>query len=258
MRAASVVKFLDGAHLSGYVEAPTMPERGGIMLLAGPGNLKTSMIRAAFSAYVPQALIVGDINVPTLNDLRESMAEGHLVTLALTAFEKIYERNPQTADNVEGHLKGFMDEGFSLPSYMSQQLLGQSTSRCLVVGALVNSTYETKHKKWKENGFSRRFIWLSFTLGEKSLLLDAIADQKRIKLEPPLYKRPESIKYQVTRIESDKLREMLRTQETPTTAFALLSKIYAALKWKYGAREAMDICYDVAQGFGLKKAVLTL
>lgn len=258
MRAASVVKFLDGAHLSGYVEAPTMPERGGVMLLAGPGNLKTSMIKAAFTPYIPSALIVGDINVPTLNDLRESMAEGALLTLALTAFEKIYERNPQTADNVEGHLKGFMDEGFTVPSYMSQQLLGQSTSRCLVVGGIVQSTYETKHKRWKENGFARRFIWLSFTLGDKAALLDSIADQRRIKLDAPSYKRPEPIKMAVTRLESDKLRDMLRTQETPTTAFALLSKCYAALKWKYGAREAMDICYDVAQGFGLKKAVLTL
>lgn len=252
MKLFSLVEVLTAAHLTAYVTSEAFPERGGIMLLAPPGQLKTTIINNSLMPYVPQAMISSDINVDTLNRTHDQMSNGQIITLALPAFEKIYERNPQTASNVEGHIKGMCDEGFLLPSYKDQRMLGQTKARVLVVGGLVKSCYERHFTRWQENGLTRRFMWSSFHLANPEILTNAVHKWERIKFQNRIPTVPsDKIPMNVTRAESEELRKMILQQGSDVTPYMLLKKILACLKWKFDGRSEKKIPMEIMRDFGV-------
>lgn len=263
MKAANLIEVLIAAHNSAAVDAKDFPERGGIMLLADPGNLKSTIISCALEPYVPQATISSDINVETLNRMRPQMANKNIRTLALPAFEKLYERNPQTASNVEGHIKALVDEGYSKPSFVDQNMLGQTKARCLVIGGLVTVCYERQFKKWQDSGFNRRFIFSSFRLADPEVIIRAIDDWKRLEFDVLQPMAPPEIKMTLTPEESELCKKMLRYQYVNATPYALLKKIYAVLKWKYNMQrrsngKAKDVMMDFATSLTTKSTELTI
>lgn len=263
MKAASLIEVLVAAHLSGYVDADNFPERGGIMLIAPPGQLKSTFIKQCYNAYHPSVVTMSDINVETLNKMRPKISQGYIRTLALPAFEKIYERNPQTASNIEGHIKAFVDEGFMLPSFANQNMLAQSEARCLVVGGLVDDCYRRKFDRWDENGFVRRFMWCSFQLKDPQMLIEAIHKWERIEFEDRVPLLPNhKIKMTVTPEESKYMMRILESQNCPATPYALLKKIFAVLKWKFNREDdkkrPMEIIRDFSECLGKRMARMTL
>lgn len=262
MKASSLIEVLIAAHLSAAVDAVDFPERGGIMLLSPPGNLKSTLISVALEPYMPQATVLSDINVETLNRMRPQMANRNIRTLALPAFEKIYERNPQTASNVEGHIKALVDEGFSRASFQDQSMLGQVKARCLVIGGLVPVCYERQFHKWQDSGFNRRFIYSSFHLKDPEIIIRAIDAWKRIEFDALQPMAPSSIKMSLSKEESDLCKMMLRFQYCNATPYALMKKIYAVLKWKFQVRKeasrAKNIMMDFATSLTSKTTELTL
>jgi len=263
MKASTLLEIMIAAHLSAFVDGTEFPERGGIMLIAPPGQMKSTLIKNAMAAYGPQALVLSDINVETLNRLKSSIVRGHVRTLALPAFEKIYERNPQTSSNIEGHLKAMVDEGFSLASFEDSRMLGQSEARCLVIGGMVDNCYKRHFSAWKENGLVRRFIWSFFKLEDDSVLTKAIHEWKRLELEVRAPFHPaKQIKMNVTEQESNELRKYMVHQDTEATPYALMKKILAVLKWKFNRAEdikqPMNIMKDFSTSLGTKMTNLTL
>jgi hypothetical protein len=263
VKAYSLIEVLIAAHLSAFVDADEFPERGGLMLIAPPGNMKSTFIKSCYRSYMPSAIIMSDVNVETLNKMRDKMAQGYIRTLALPAFEKIYERNPQTAKNIEGHLKALVDEGFNLPSFRDQQMLGQSEARCLVVGGIVQACYARHFSNWEENGFNRRFVWSSFQLADPYVLVAAIHNWQRIEFDHRMPAMPQRrIKMNVTIAESLEVRHMLDQQGCGATPYALIKKILSVLKWRYNRpgdeKKPMQIMRDFSQSLGQKMAKLTL
>jgi len=234
------------------------------MLIAPPGSMKSTLINACYRPYMPSAIIMSDVNVDTLNRMRIRMTQGYTITLALPAYEKIYERNPQTAKNLEGHIKALVDEGFNLPSFQDQQMLGQSEARCLVVGGMVQTCYARHFSEWEENGFNRRFIWSSFQLKDPHMLTDAIHNWERITIEHRIPPMPQNrrIKMSVSVEESNLLQRMMSQQGCNATPYALLKKILAVLKWRFNRPEdrkkPMEIMTDFSQSLGTRMAKLTL
>lgn len=263
MKAASLIEVITAAHFTSYVDSEEFPERGGIILNSPPGNFKSTFIKQCLKPYCPQALVLSDINVETFTLLKHSMSTGALRTLALPELQKIYERNPQTAKNVEGHIRGIVDEGFGLASFQNQQMLGQVEARCMVICGIVPSCYERHFQQWTDSGFTRRFIWSSYQLADPSVLTQAIHKWKRLEFREKTPMLPQKrIHMNVTESESKEIMHIMGQQGCEALPYSLLKKILAVLKWKFReraeAREPMRIIRDFGKSLGTKMDKLEL
>jgi hypothetical protein len=232
MKVNSLVEVIMAAHLSASVDHHRFPQRGGIMLVAPPGSLKSTILKTSLDEY-PDALILSDINVQTLNPLRDDIAAGKINTLAFPALEKIYERHSSTASNIEGTLKAMVDEGFREASYENHQMLGKFEARCQVTGAIIPAIYRLKFQQWNENGMLRRFLWCFYKLSDPTVIIRAIHQWRHIEFGNEVVLRPKRIDLNVTDSESQRLEVMLRYQHGKEVPLIMLKKILSVLKWRY-------------------------
>jgi len=227
-----LTEFLDAGFLTKYVDH-RRPQRGGIMLVGPAGVLKSSIIKSALKPY-PQALVLTDLNINTLSKMKDDLVSGRYHTLAFEEMQKLYERNPSTAKNIEGAIKAFVDQGFLHPAFADQRMVGLE-ARMMVIGAMTYSFYSLNYSGWRESGFARRFIWMFYRTSSYDIIGDAIEQNKDILLDgiPRLWPQDRMIPYDVTAAEAKWLRNALRDQVDDMTSQILLQKIYCVLKWKY-------------------------
>jgi hypothetical protein len=239
-----MVLFLHAAHWS-YLVGSKWDCRGGVMLVAHPAGLKSQMIETL--KIHERALILGDANVPSITRLRDDVAMGRYRTLGFTEFEKLYQRNPTTAINVEGHLRAFVDEGFRNPVWEDARMTTKKAF-CMVIGAITPQAYMAHYSKWQDSGFGRRFIWMHYCLSDPDIITEAIHRWQRIRFPglTMLQLDGEELAYNLTESESRLLRKMLEIDAN--TAYILLKKIAVVLKHATGKR-FMEIIEDVAPCF---------
>lgn len=228
------IECLCAAHLSTYVEAP-FKDVGGIVVVGPPGSLKTSMLKVV--CQYPNAIETSDLNVTALGDMRSAIASKHIRTLVIPELAKVYERDPRSADNVEGHLRAMVDEGFRAPSFKNQQM-ARLSAHCVVLAGITEEFREERFKKWNDSGFNRRFIWPLIRLANPELL-DIAADtwraiDFRVRYLPGI---PASgrIPNQTRAPERARLRSYLKYQPGPThtTQAHILTRMLAVMKWWY-------------------------
>jgi hypothetical protein len=259
LKVNSLVEVIMAAHLSKAVDVSKFPQRGGIMLVAMPGSLKSTIIKTALDEY-PDALILSDVNVQTLNPLRDDIAANKINTLAFPALEKIYERHSATASNVEGTLKALVDEGFREASYENHQMLGRFEARCQVTGAIIPAVYRAKFSQWNENGMARRFLWCFYRLADPTVIIKAIHQWRHIEFGNEIVLRPKRIELDVTESESAKLEMMLRYQHGKEIPLIMLKKILSVLKWRYRNEPTrpMAILKDFSECLQEKPALMSI
>lgn len=228
MRLTSLIQVLHASHWSYLVEGE-WDERGGVMIVAPPASFKTTAIKTLES--FDKTLVLSDANVPGIMRLRDDIASGVYTTLAFTEYEKIYQRNPQTAMNVEGHLRAFTDEGFKLGSHEDSRMV-EHKARCLVIGAMTYSCYTKNYSRWMETGFARRFLWSHYTLRDRSVIADSVHRWAKIHFRglQVLTMKHQKLPYNLTEVESAQIRSLMRWQPGAETPFALLKKIGCVLK----------------------------
>src|SRR5256885_1629489 len=120
MKVTTLMEVISAGHLAKFVDGP-FDQRGGIFLVGPPGHLKSTIIKLALIEY-PDTLVLSDINVQEFGRLKNSLIGGRYTTIGFGEFEKLYERNPTTAANLEGTLRGMVEEGFDKLSFESQQM----------------------------------------------------------------------------------------------------------------------------------------
>lgn len=248
MKVSSLIEILSAAHLSAYVDGP-FDGRGGIMLVAPPGTLKTTIIKLL--DVFPNCCVLSDINVPTLNDMREDIANNRIRTLAFGELEKLYARHPATASNIEGILKAMVEEGFRHAAYDDQRMECRE-AKCLLVAGMTQQLYRRKFKQWMDDGFARRFLWSHFVLEYPDIILEAIDRWKRIRLtEPVVFGVPagHKIEYQVTDRETKWLRSLLPRRIDPAAAYILLKKILCVLYMRYPRSKYGDRALSIIEDF---------
>lgn len=258
MKAISVIEVLSAAHLTSYVTHPTYAQRGGIVLSSPPGSLKSTLIKNALTGF-PDTLILSDLNVTTLSLLKNSLIDGRYTSMAFGEFEKLYQRNPSTAANIEGHLKAMVEEGFGKSSFDDQRMVN-TCARVLVIAGITPSCYSKMYPRWMDNGFARRFIWCHYTLADPSMITDAIHRWKAINFGRVIKEMPagKEIPWNVTQSESLEMRKLMQHQPSLETPYMLLKKIYCVLKWRHGARRAMVIIKDFSESLTNQGAKLIL
>ena len=257
MRASSIVEVLSAHHQSKYVNGE-FEQRGGIMVVAPPGTLKSTLIKLALEDY-PDALLLSDMNVNTLTSLKNSLLDQRYVTLGFGEFEKLYQRNPATATNIEAHVKALIEEGFARASFEDQRA-PVMPARCAVIGGITPSMYSRKFTQWQENGFARRFIFPSYTLANPDAIMDAISNWKAISFGKVMTQTPvpKKIPYNITPKENAILKKSILNQPNHETPFVIVKKIFCVLKWRYSPTKAMDIYQDFAQSLQTKGAFLEI
>lgn len=248
MKKERFVELLDAFHLSNYVKSPH-PEKGGFMLVAGPASFKTTMMSEALRHYA-NVLLVSDLNVQQLVALKSDIVNKKIQTVAFKEFSKLYERDPRTAANTEGHIRALADEGFSLASFEDQRMMSK-LARCVVIGAMTDEFYARNFKRWLESGFMRRFLWASLTLDDSSAIAHSITEGKRISFNGWNRKRlsyGDHITYSITVEEARSIRKLLDDQPGKETPLIFLLKAFCVLRWKYGkdSKEPMQFMKELA------------
>jgi len=235
MDAVTLTEALSAAHLSWYVEGATH-DRGGIMLVAPAGSLKTSITEVTDS--YGKTLVISDLTIRQAAQLRGDMLSGKLATLAFSDFAKLYARHEATAANIEGFIRGIVGEGYRNVNWEDARAVALP-AHCLVLGCMTSNFYTNKFGQWCEDGFARRFLWCHFTLSRKGsmAITHALSRGKRLQIgaangfdaKVPIQPIPEN----VTDREAAQLLLWIKGQPDDKIQIVLLRKMLTALKWKY-------------------------
>jgi hypothetical protein len=253
IKAISVIQFLHAAHHSWMVDSQ-WEERGGIMLIAPAGQWKTTMCYS-LDGY-SDALCLGDINIKSMHYIRDQILGGTYRTMVFGELEKLYARNPATAQNIEGVLKQLVEEGLRQFSFEDPRS-ARMPARALVVAALTPSIYGKNVSAWSESGFLRRFLRFRYTMHDPKIIMDAIEQWKKIVFDfPSVWNGRLHAKYTLEEKDAKFLRSIIRNQEE-STPFVLLQKTACVLKLRL-KDDWKNILEDIAPGFGKDGGLLTI
>lgn len=245
MKVLTLMEIISAGHLAKYVEGP-FEQRGGIFLVGPPGHLKSTIIKRSLIEY-PDTLVLSDINVQEFGRLKNSLIGGRYTTIGFGEFEKLYERNPATASNLEGTLRGMVEEGFDKLSFESQQMASMQ-AQIFLVGGITPSAYARRFQAWIDSGFARRFLWCHYRLDNPDALVDAIRDWKKLNFGKLSFKVPANriIPYVINKQRSIWIERMLDHQPAKETPYVTLKKLYCVLAWRYNASRAKQLLDDFA------------
>jgi hypothetical protein len=256
MQISELVEVLCAAHLGQMVDFP-FTERGGVMLVGPPGVLKTTFVSVLDKTY-QDCIMLSDVNVKSLVQLRDNIASGKINTLVLPELAKLYERADVTAKNVEGTLRALVAEGFTAASFEDSRI-NRLTARCMVIAALTPSIQNRHFTEWEESGFNRRFLWALVKLADPLAIERAVLSLERINFRyehVPMMPLNGSIPNRTTLRERQQLASMVKYQPGGDHAIQLqvMIRTMAVLRWWYAERgldrRAMDTMEAFAPALG--------
>lgn len=254
MTLDSLSEILWASTLTHRVES-RFPSRGGILMIAPPGQLKTSLLQSLEN----QRGVLGysDMTSITLVEARDNFASHKCHTLLLYDLQKIYERRADTASNIMGSIRSLMDEGFTTASFenVSSSAI-QSRARALVLAATTPSFYRIHLKSWEESGLSRRFIFSSFSMVNPEKLEEAVLNENPIEFKscevpvPPNAIIPLSMNGHGTHGASDgAFLQYCLGKQVEKVPLILMKKILAVLRWKFERMGRKDRSRDIIGDF---------
>lgn len=250
-------------HLASYVESP-YKDRGGLMMVGPAGVLKTTIIDVLDANY-HNALTISNAHMATMKKLQPAFYNGQIRSLCFPDLQSIYAGDPRTASRIEQMM-------MQLSSEATRTIGGEEDSRyakfkgyCTMFAAMTTSFYTQHVAKWEDSGFSRRFLWCTFTLYDPDVLMRAITEWKRANVglikvpNLPILPIPDTLT-------SDNRREIqswLRHQPQPhEIQFQILCKATSALAWHYKQqrlkKDAMATMREFAETLQHDAALLTL
>lgn len=223
------------------------------MLVAAPSAFKTTML-SALDVY-PNAHLASDLNLNSIVKLRDNIASSKIRSVTLLDYQKIWERDPRTAANVEGSLRALVGEGFTQAAYQDERMQTLK-ARCVVMGAMTSDFYREHFTQWEHNGYARRFLWFVYGLANPDVALDSIEEWVPLKFGwnyPPLPRGGRMIPQCLTETERAELRHLIRDQVGDAIPLMLSIKIASVLKHYYsltgdGEDKAMVVMREFARG----------
>jgi hypothetical protein len=260
VKPLTLIEVLDAAHLTAFVEGP-FHQRGGIMLIGPPETLKTTMIEIALEQH-PNALVMSDINMRSLNGMKDEFTNGKYSSIGFLDYQKLYERGLQTAVNLEGTIRMMVEEGYTHSSH-DDPSSPSTKARSFVVAAMVETFFKQKSEHWRNTGFMRRWLCCLLYMPplSRNKLVEAVSEWKKIDFDGIRRVSPTTpIPLNITREESQWILRIVKDQPSQSTPYVLAKKIYAVLKWKYKNRPtyAKFVMNDFAQSLSKNGAAIEL
>jgi hypothetical protein len=239
MKIEHLLEFICAAHVAQQIESPWL-DRGGIGLVAEPGQLKTTLAEKALGAYF-NVKVLSDVNVVELGNLRGDLATNRFRTIVFLDFQKLYERNQDTASNIEGTLRALTGEGWQgLPH---ESAMSGMPGRAFVVICITPKMFRRKGGAWNDSGFARRFIWLQYAISNPEVKIDAMNRWEKVSIGDVRIPWPaEKLPMRNTESENQMCRQMLKDQpgKDDSIQFQILARTYQILKWHYKARRGNE------------------
>jgi hypothetical protein len=260
MRFESMIEVNAAMHLSSEVDSD-FHQRGGLIYVAPPGQLKTTAIEIV--EMFPHARVISNLTVKALSTMRQDFIGGTLRTLAISDLENIYRRHSSVANHIEAVLMGLVEEGFRAPAF-SDQRMNVLPARCAVIGGLSIKAYEDHISAWLDSGFARRFLWSKYYCDKSVIkkLEQSILEWKKFALLNGFDVRvPTSpIKVHINEEDSARVAKQLRFQPDLRTPYVTAKKIISLLLWKFQKKpsRAWEIWNDFAPSLGKDGCLLTL
>jgi hypothetical protein len=236
VRPEIITDVVAAAHLS-YRVISTYRERGGLFFVSYPQMLKSTMISTL--RQFPDARVLSDMNAQQMAQLREAICEGRIRTVAFDEFNKLYQRNPTTAANLEGAIMAVVAQGWSGPAFRDQTI-PPDPARCLVIGGLTNGIVEHRMKDWEATGFADRFLWCYYKLQNPSIIGDAIEAQRPIEITSSAWGGLYSdLPFDLSVEDRKEIRTWVPDQPgRDKIPYNLLLKIAVVLRWRYESQPA--------------------
>lgn len=256
MEYDTLLEIVAAAHLSQYVSSMHY-SRGGLMLVAPPGALKTT-VNDVMNQF-PRTFVLSDINMQQIAKMRQYFLSGEIRTLGFSDYSKLYKRNPSVAQNLEGVILALTDEGFRRAAFQTQ-VPSTILARCTIIGGMTMDFHERMTEQWSANGFTRRFVWARYVLANPELLEEAALDGRIAQLTQafipkiPVASIPETIDHD----EKELIRRITLHVHYKANTIGMLRKMLAVLKWKFGKRKARGILEDFAPCLSKDGGVLVL
>lgn len=239
VRIEHLIEFLAAAHVGQQMEGPH-EDRGGIMLVAEPGENKSTIINAL--GYYSNIRLLSDINSTEISNLRSEMVSGKYKTLAFFDMKKLYERHKASSSNVEGTIRALTGEGWQGLPHEAQVVT--MPARTFVVGCMTTDLYKKRGVEWNNDGFSRRFLWIHYRLDNPEVKVEAANRWEKvpmgdIRIPWPTVKLPKNM----TEQEAQWLRAALEEQpgsKEHDIQFLVLARAYQVLKHHYKNRRGKE------------------
>lgn len=256
MLISSLLRFTCALQYTYLVDSP-FKQRGGFLLIAGPGNMKSTIVEHSVKPF-SNALAYSDLTLKQLAVLRSPIANGLYHTLGFIELEKLYARNMSVALNLEGVIKAMVEEGFSHFAFEDKRCW-VPVARCYVIASVLDSLYRLNFARWQDNGFLRRFLIFKYNLSmdAKRKVREAIHEGQLIEM-PPMFPIPSTpIHFEITKDESKHLEMILGTDDMSFTPLNLTRKALVVLKWVHrqnrnGRKKQtpMECIEDLKDGLG--------
>lgn len=263
VQVSTMLEAICAIHLASYVTGP-VTDRGGLMLVGPPGNLKTTLLDVLDENY-HNAIACSNLNSQTLQRIQGQFSNGSMRSLILPDLQACYAGDPRTAARLEQALMQLAGEGHRGASWQDSRFQ-KFKSRCTIFAAMTNRFYERYANYWEDTGFQRRFLWSYYTLGNPDLLLDALEEWRRADIggiRIPELPANHSIPNLLSRDERHEIRRWLKYQPGPhEIQYHLLCCATSALRWHYEQRRlkrnAIDTMREFAATLHKEAALLTL
>jgi len=210
------------------------------MIVGPPGSFKTTIIECAMDNH-PDVVICSDLNVQQWLKMKDEFVNKRYSLLAFPEFEKIYQRHPSTAANLEGIIKALVSEGYGTGPGGDPRM-PRLKARACVIGGITTDCFERHYELWQKNGFLRRFIWCVVSVKNPDLIVEAIRKWEKIDFGRIVF-RPanRTIKVDVSDQRSRQIEKLMKSQPgLHGTAYVLMKKITAVLDWKYNSNGKAD------------------
>jgi hypothetical protein len=251
MKFSSLVEVISASSLAYLVFGDVSKERGGVMLVAPPSQLKTTAIE--YLDHFPKCRIVSNMTVKTLTAMRQDFISGEISTMAFPDYDMIYKRHDTVSHQIEGTLMSLMGEGFRNPAF-SDQRVSVLKARCTIIGGVTVKCYEENISRWIDSGFARRFLWCRYWVGNPSVIEHAITQWKRHELVDGnfIMKLPSNnvIPYALNPEKAARVLMQIKYQHDKKLPYINAQKIISVLCWKHGEKKGWQIWDDFAPTLG--------
>lgn len=259
MKFGTLIEIVSAVHLAPMVDAGEIgEERGGLILTAPPGHLKTSAIE--YLEQYPRTKAISNITVGKLNDLRESMIAGEIKTIAFPDYDMLYKRHSSVSSQIEGILMSMTGEGYRQGGFYDQRV-NVLKARVTMVAGCTLKCYETMIPAWLDSGFARRFLFSRFRVVNPEKMEAALARWKRAQLDgdfilriPPVGK---TIPHCLSEKQAERVLWELRYQHDRKIPFILAQRIISVLHWK-NPKTAWKIWADFVPSLGKDGAEIVI
>lgn len=220
------------------------------MLVGPPGALKSTFLDVLDEFH--NAALISNLNTTTLMQMQADFISGNMRTIALPEYAAIYKGDPRTAARLEQALMQLVAEGHRGTSHQDTRRQ-KFKSRATVFGAMTPKFYDRMSGPWEDSGFMRRFLWVSYTLQDPDVLMDAITQWKRAEFGGVAIPRTPANNLIPDTLSIDERREIrswLKYQPAPhEIQFSLLCRATSALRWHYATRKLRKNALDTMREF---------